>query len=142
VADAEDNDCAGGADAAREETEVRVAITATGPSPDSAVDPRFGRAAFFIAMDTDSGDWTVHDNFQNLNALQGAGIQAAQNVAALGVEAVVTGNVGPKAFTALEAAGIPVYLASGGTVAEATAALRAGKLAAAAGANVTGHWQT
>jgi predicted Fe-Mo cluster-binding NifX family protein len=119
---------------------VRIAVTATGSSIESAVDPRFGRAACFIEVDTETGAWTAHDNTQNLNAVQGAGIQAAQNVANLGVQAVLTGNVGPKAYTTLQAAGIAVYLCQGGLVSEAIEALKAGKLAVADGANVSSHW--
>jgi predicted Fe-Mo cluster-binding NifX family protein len=39
---------------------------------------------------------------------RGAGIQAAEHVANSGAEVVLTGYVGPKAFKALQAAGIRV----------------------------------
>lgn len=119
---------------------MKVAISAAGAGMSSAVDPRFGRATCFIVADTDTGESTVHDNARNLNAAQGAGIQAGEAVARLGAEAVITGNVGPKAFRILEAAGIKVYLAGGGTVAEALGRLKAGELKEATAANVEGHW--
>ena len=53
---------------------MKVAITSQGPDMASEVDPRFGRAKFFIVVETDTGEFTAHDNVQNLNAVQGAGI--------------------------------------------------------------------
>ena len=77
---------------------MKIAVTSLGESLDSPIDQRFGRARFFVLYDLESGEWTVHDNTQNLEAAQGAGIQAAQHVVNLGVEAVITGHCGPKAF--------------------------------------------
>ena len=57
---------------------MKIAITTSGDSLDAAVDPRFGRAKAFILYDTETDEWSVLDNAQNLNAAQGAGIQAAQ----------------------------------------------------------------
>jgi predicted Fe-Mo cluster-binding NifX family protein len=106
----------------------------------SAVDSRFGRARYFIVVDTETGEFSAHDNAQNLNAAQGAGIQAGQNVADLGVEAVVTGNVGPKAFRVLQAAKVKIFIGAAGTVQEAVEAVKAGQLQAVDQANVDGHW--
>lgn len=119
---------------------MRIVVTAQGPGLDSPVDPRFGRARHFVLADTESGAMTAHDNAQNLNAPQGAGIQAAQAVARLGAEAVLTGHVGPKAFAVLNAAGIAVYTGAAGTVREAIEGLKSGKLRAAESADVEGHW--
>lgn len=68
---------------------MKVAVTAQGPGLDSLVDPRFGRAQYFLLIDTETGNLTAHDNVQNLNAAQGAGIQAAQAVVQLGAEAML-----------------------------------------------------
>ncbi len=119
---------------------MQVIISAEGPDINSLVDPRFGRAKHFILADTESGAFTSHDNARNLNAPQGAGIQAAQTVARLGAEAVLTGHVGPKAFAVLKAANIIVYTGASGTVREAIEQFRAGRLHAAEQANVEGHW--
>ena len=119
---------------------MRIVISASGATLDAAVDPRFGRAACFIAVDTESGVFEAHENVQNLNAVQGAGIQAAETAARLGAEAVLTGNCGPKAFKVLSAAEIPVYTGAQGTVAEAVAAFKAGRLRATDAPNVEGHW--
>ncbi|HRU04966.1 MAG TPA: NifB/NifX family molybdenum-iron cluster-binding protein [Candidatus Brocadiia bacterium] len=119
---------------------MKVVISAQGPEMDSLVDPRFGRAAWFLCVDTETGSREAARNEQNLNAVQGAGIQSAQNAANLGAEAVLTGHCGPKAFRVLKAAGIKVYVGVEGTVAEALEKLRAGKLQEADGADVEGHW--
>jgi predicted Fe-Mo cluster-binding NifX family protein len=104
------------------------------------VDPRFGRAQWIITVDTETGDHEAHDNTINLNIPQGAGIQTAKNVADLQVTAVVTGNVGPKAYRTLAAAGIQVYLAGNQTVQQAIEALKKGTLQQVSQANVEGHW--
>jgi len=119
---------------------MKVIVTAAGDSLESRVDPRFGRAAKFLLYDTDTGAVEVHDNTQNLNAAQGAGIQAAETVARLGAQAVISGNVGPKAFRTLNAAGIKIYLCEAASVAEALAGLKTGALTEASAANVAGHW--
>ena len=119
---------------------MKVAVTSQGPDLDAGLDPRFGRAQCFVIVDTETGEFACHDNSQNLNAVQGAGVQAGQNVAALGVEAVVTGSVGPKAFTVLQAAGIDVYVGASGTVRDAVEQYKAGRLERAGKANVEGHW--
>ncbi|MDZ4184013.1 MAG: NifB/NifX family molybdenum-iron cluster-binding protein [Desulfuromonadales bacterium] len=119
---------------------MKMAITATGKDLTSQVDPRFGRAKYFIVMDTETHAWTAHDNEQNLNAAQGAGIQSAETVSRLGVECVVTGNAGPKAFRTLNAAGIRVYLCGPLPISEAVQSFKAGGLREATAANVEGHW--
>ena len=119
---------------------MKVAVTSRGMELDSEVDPRFGRARYFIVVDTDTGEFQTMDNAQNLNAAQGAGIQAAQQVAALGVEALLTGHCGPNAFRALSAGGIKIFAGAEGTVAEAIEQFKAGKLTPAEGADVQGHW--
>jgi predicted Fe-Mo cluster-binding NifX family protein len=119
---------------------MKVAVTATGPDLASEVDSRFGRAKCFLVVDTDTGECVAHDNAQNLNAAQGAGVQAGQTVSKLGVDAVVTGNVGPKAFAVLQAGGIKVYTGAAGTAGAALEQLKTGQLKCVAGANVDGHW--
>ena len=119
---------------------MKVAVSSVGETLDSAVDPRFGRAAQFVLVDTDTGEHQLISNAQNLNAAQGAGIQSAEAVARLGAKALVTGHCGPKAFRVLLAAGIKIYNTDARTVAEALEHYRAGKLKEAESADVEGHW--
>ncbi len=119
---------------------MRVAVTAKEAAISSPLDQRFGRARYLIVIDTETGASEVHDNEVNLNAEQGAGIQTAQNVAQLGVEAVLTGHVGPNAFRALSAAGVRAFTGLQGTVQDAIDELRGGSLTPVNSADVEGHW--
>ena len=107
---------------------MKVAVTSVGETVESPVDQSFGRASYFILYDTESGEWSAHDNKQNLEAAQGAGVQSGQKVVELGAEAVITGNCGPKAFATLMAGGIEIYQEAFGTVKEAIDAFEKGKL--------------
>jgi len=91
---------------------VKLAISAAGPNLSSPVDLRFGRARYLVIVDTDDRAVLPIDNQAGMNAAQGAGIQAAQ---------------------------IVMYLASGGTVAEAVDRFDAGDLGLAPAADVDGH---
>jgi len=121
---------------------MKIAITTSGQDLDAPVDPRFGRARAFIIYDTHSGEWSVLDNTQNLNAPQGAGIQSGRAVVNAGVLAVLTGNCGPRAFATLSACKIAVYTGVAGSVREAIEKFEAGQLRAASKASVEGHFGT
>ncbi|HIQ37702.1 MAG TPA: dinitrogenase iron-molybdenum cofactor biosynthesis protein [Desulfocapsa sulfexigens] len=99
---------------------MTIAITATGNTLDSLVDPRFGRAAWFLIIDTDTNQLIeAIDNTAGKEAAHGAGIAAAAQVADKGVEALLTGRVGPKALPVLEKAGVRVVNDISGSVLEA-----------------------
>ncbi len=119
---------------------MKVAVTANGTSVEDEVDQRFGRARYFVVVDTETDAVEVQDNEVNLNAVQGAGIQSAQNLAAIGVSAVITGHLGPNAFRTLSAAGIKGYTGAKGKIAEAIKEFKAGKLTPVDSADVEGHW--
>ena len=119
---------------------MKIVISTSGASSDAPVDPRFGRAENFLVYDTETESFRVVPNIQNVNAAQGAGIQAGQHVASTGASVVITGNCGPKAFRVLDAAGVKVFLYTNGTVKQALDDYLAGKLEEAASANVEGHW--
>lgn len=119
---------------------MKIAITTTGTNLTAPLDPRFGRTARFLVYDTDTKTFEIVDNSQNLNAAQGAGIQAAQNAASTGAKAVISGHFGPKAFRVLNASKIAAYPSSAATVQDALDLYAAGKLTAAQEADVEGHW--
>ncbi|MDI6796042.1 MAG: NifB/NifX family molybdenum-iron cluster-binding protein [Desulfatibacillaceae bacterium] len=119
---------------------MKIAVTATGATLDSQVDPRFGRAAYFVVVDAQTMEHRAVENSQNLNLPQGAGIQAGKTVADAGVDAVLTGHCGPKAFAVLKAAGIEIYTGASGTVRQSVEAYKQGKMKAASNADVDGHW--
>ena len=119
---------------------MKIAVTSQGAELSSEIDVRFGRAKWLIVVDTETGDYHARDNIVNLDAVQGAGIQTGQNIANLGVEAVITGNVGPNAFKTLDAAGIKIFLTEKQTVKEAIDLFKTGNLKKVDKANVEGHW--
>jgi predicted Fe-Mo cluster-binding NifX family protein len=110
------------------ESRMRVAITSQGPDLTSPVDPRFGRARYLIVIDTGTGESKALDNARNLSATQGAGIQTVRDVLDEGVEAVLTGHVGPKAQEALKAARVQVFVDTSGTVRDALKQFESGQL--------------
>jgi predicted Fe-Mo cluster-binding NifX family protein len=118
---------------------MKIAITAQGPGAGAPVDQRFGRAACFVLVDTTSGETRSLDNDAGQRAAQGAGIQAVEAIAGLGAECLITGDVGPKAFFALEAAGITTYVGAHGTVSDAIEAFEHRELRRASGPGHRGH---
>lgn len=119
---------------------MKLAITTTGQTIECPMDRRFGRAGAFLIFDVESGEYECLSNDQNLQAAQGAGIQAAQQVVNSGVTAVITGHCGPKAFRVLTAANITIYNCNASTVMEAIEQYKAGQLQPAQSADVEGHW--
>ena len=119
---------------------MKIAISASGPELSSPVDVRFGRAPWFIIADTDSGEWRAVENKQNMQAAQGAGIQSAECVAREGVEAVLTGHCGPRAYHTLKVADIELVVGVQGIVSEAIERFKKGELESARSADVEGHW--
>ena len=118
----------------------KIAITSEGPSLDDQVDPRFGRAAGFLLVDPDTMHTEYLDNGRSQVMAQGAGIQAAQIVARAGVDWVLTGCVGPKAFKVLDAAGIKVgHNLEGLTVREVVDRFKSGSIIMAQAANRVGR---
>jgi len=118
---------------------LKVAVSATGPSLDASVDPRFGRCAYFVIVDTDTMQFEAIQNPAQY-AGGGAGIQAAQTVANKGVQIVLTGNVGPNAYQALSAAGIQVLTGVYGTVREAVMKYKQGELRSTPGPTAPMHY--
>ena len=119
---------------------MRIAISSTGKELESNLDPRFGRAAYFIILDAETMDFKAVENTQNLNLPQGAGIQAGKAVADHHVDVLITGHCGPKAFKVLQSAGVKIVTGAGGTVTDAIEQFKKGELAAAMEADVAGHW--
>lgn len=120
----------------------KIAVTCEEPSLDSQVDPRFGRAAGFLVVDPESMEFEYIDNGSSQVMAQGAGIQAAENIANSGVKVLLTGFVGPKAFQGLEAAGIKIgQNFESGTVRQAIEKFKAGDVDFATSSNKQGHWK-
>jgi predicted Fe-Mo cluster-binding NifX family protein len=118
---------------------MKICITAKGTSLESEVDPRFGRCAYFIIIDSTTMDFEVIEN-SNAQTSGGAGIQAGQLVSEKNVEALLTGNVGPNAYETLNAAQIKVYTGIRGTVREAVEKFKNNELKETDKASVDSHF--
>lgn len=121
---------------------MKIAVTSKGTDIDAPVDPRFGRAAYILIVDSEGRDVEVIDNQKNVNAFKGAGIQAAAMLSDRKVDVLLTGYCGPNAFKTLQAAKIKVANDANthGTVKDALQAFTDGRLAFISEATVDGHW--
>jgi len=117
---------------------MKIAVTSIGGDMDSQVDPRFGRAAWFVVVDTESMAFEAVEN-RNVDTSGGAGINAAKVVIDAGAKAVLTGNCGPNAERTLRAGDVKLYTGVAGTVAEAVEQFKAGQLTEATGPSVQSH---
>jgi predicted Fe-Mo cluster-binding NifX family protein len=118
---------------------MKIAISSTGKDLNAQIDPRFGRCQYFIFVDPETMEFEISEN-EGLMASGGAGVQAAQLIVQKGAQALVTGNLGPNAASALSASGIKVYLVPGGTAKEVTEAYKSGALKEVSGATVPPHF--
>ncbi len=119
---------------------MKIAVTSKGKDLDAQVDPRFGRAAYIIVVDTDTLDFDLIDNEENKNAFKGAGIQAAAAICDKGAQVLLTGFCGPNAFKALSAADVRVANDAEGSVRDVIRNFKKEKIKFATEANTQGHW--
>jgi predicted Fe-Mo cluster-binding NifX family protein len=118
---------------------MKIILTATSPSIDSNVDARFGRGAYLIVVDPNTLEWQAHPN-PGVGASGGAGTLAAQFVANQHASSVISGDFGPNAYNALQAAGIAMYLyGASTTVRQAVEHFKAGQLTQVGAPTGPGH---
>ena len=118
---------------------MKIAVSSTGKNLDSQLDPRFGRCAYFLVVDSDAMQFEAYSN-ESASMGGGAGIQAAQFLASKNVQAVITGNCGPNAVQTLNAAGIKLYVGHQGTVKDVVQRYVTGGLKPVDEPTVDGHW--
>jgi predicted Fe-Mo cluster-binding NifX family protein len=106
---------------------LKVAVSAIGGTLDSAVSPRFGRCPYYVIVDTETMSFEAFSN-TSIGAPSGAGIGAAQLIAEKGVEAVLTGAMGPNAMAVLSQVGIKMVTGAQGSVRQAVEAFKGGSL--------------
>ncbi len=118
---------------------MKIAVSATAPSLDADVDPRFGRCPYFIIIDPETMEFEALEN-PNAMAAGGAGISTAQMIANKGVQLILTGNCGPKAYQTLSPAGVQVITGVVGRIRDAVEAYKAGKLQPSLQPSVDAHF--
>jgi predicted Fe-Mo cluster-binding NifX family protein len=118
---------------------MKICVTATANSLDAQIDPRFGRCSYLVIVDSETMQFEAIPNMA-AGAAGGAGIQAAQTIANKGVKLLITGNVGPKAFQALLAAGIEIVTGAFGPVRDAVEKFKRGELKKTGAPTVGGHF--
>lgn len=113
-------------------------MSSTGNSVDSLISPVFGRAKFYLLVNTEDFSF---ESFENPAVTQsgGAGIQAAQFVLKKNPDAVISSNVGPNAYEVLSAGSVSCYIAKNGTARETIEAFNGGDLKMMGAANAGSH---
>jgi len=85
---------------------------------DSILDSRFGRAGYFLIVDTDSETVLVTEENKYKNEGHGVGIKTATYVVSSGCEVAVGAQPGPKAAAILQQGNIKLVVNETGTVKE------------------------
>ncbi len=102
---------------------MKILIAAQGSDLNGKIDKRFGHSKYFIIFDTSTATYKSIPN-----AAEGGVRVGLDAIVDEGVEAVITGNIGPNAFERLKSLGIPVYIVRGVTVKEALEKIASGEL--------------
>ncbi len=94
---------------------MKIAISSEGANLESRVDPRFGRCSNFVIVEVENREIRSDRGVANpgINQSGGAGIAAAEFIGNENVEVVITGKVGPKAYTILNKIGVKMYQGAG-----------------------------
>ena len=117
---------------------MRICIpTGTKDGLKAEVYGHFGSAPYFTLCDSQTLKCEIVDN-GNLVHEHGM-CNPLKAVGAAKPDAVVVGGIGMGAIRGLSAAGIKVYIAAGGTVETAVAAIRSGTLKEADASSACGH---
>jgi predicted Fe-Mo cluster-binding NifX family protein len=107
---------------------MKVGISAAGKDLNAQVDNRFGRCPWFLVVDTASLAFSAVEN-RHAEEATGAGVAVATDLIDAHVDAVISGQVGPKAYEVLKAMGIDIFLVSGSvSVKDALERLKRGEL--------------
>jgi len=107
---------------------MKLCVTSTGNNLDAKVDFHFGRAPYFLIVNTDTMAFDVVKNTAQVTGM-GAGVSAAQMILDKSAAAVLTGVIGPHAFHALKVAYVDIYegLSGSDTVREAVERFKKGE---------------
>jgi predicted Fe-Mo cluster-binding NifX family protein len=118
---------------------MKLCISSTKNDLEASVDARFGRCQYFLFIDTETMNFEAIENPAFI-AGGGAGVQAAQLVVNKKADVVITGNVGPNAFEALQSAGVKIVTGASGSVREAVDTFKKSEFQYAAAPSVETHY--
>jgi len=96
---------------------MKIGVLADGDTLDSYIADDFGRAKYFLIVDPDTLDYVAVLN-EHANAVEGAGMKVADAIIGMGINAVITGGIGPHGYDKLTKAGIRVSFDEEGTAEE------------------------
>jgi predicted Fe-Mo cluster-binding NifX family protein len=94
---------------------MRIGISANGKNLEDKVSEVFARCPYFIIAEIENGKIKSFEAIENETSgrMGGAGVSAAQLMAEKDVKAVITKNIGPRAFEVLRQFNIEVYQGEG-----------------------------
>ena len=118
---------------------MKIAAPSIGKELTSHLDLRFGRAKYFLVVDTLTIDYDVIENVKNTDLEHHAGVEAANTLLDYDIDVLITFNCGPKAFEILSAAGIKIVTGAEGRVIEVVTQYTSGKLKPSETPNVGRH---
>ena len=115
-----------------------IALTSSANKPNSLLDPRFGRCAYFALYDTEENKWSFLSN-PGAQEASGAGVKAAQFLSWQNAQVLLTGSLGPNAFEIINKAGIMVYALPEASLEEAVEQYHKGQGDHLTGPTVSSH---
>ena len=94
---------------------MKIAVSSMDKTIDGNVFDVFGRCPYFVIIEIKKGEVKKTEVIKNesTDQMSGAGMSAAQLMAEKNVNAVITGNVGPRALDVLKQFNIKIYSGNG-----------------------------
>ena len=87
---------------------MKLAIALKENDYNSSVDERFGRAPFFIIIDSDTKEFEIIEN-EAKDEATGAGLKAVKNLLKYEIDTIIAGEIGPKAGELIYDLEIPTF---------------------------------
>lgn len=106
---------------------MKIAVPSTGEGLNSTLDTRFGRCKGFMIIDREANTVSYMANGAQAQG-GGAGISASQAIIDMGVDVVISGNLGPNALRVLKSADIKTMRCDAVSIEEALKRFDAGDL--------------
>ena len=87
---------------------MKLAIALKENDYNSSVDERFGRAPFFIIIDSNTKEFEIIEN-EAKDEATGAGLKAVKNLLKYKIDSIIAGEIGPKAGELIYDLEIPTF---------------------------------